>query len=216
MPARRVAGWMDWAIFLPGVGSLTIAKPDSGQYDSTTPVAWASGAALFVRANVYHEAVADLMNIFLHTMEEIDLCWRMQRSGYKVMACSRSQWCFMWAAVLCPGAITRKTFLNYRNNLIMLWKNLPAGQLALKLPLRLLLDALSAWKALLGGDGGYFMAVLKAHVWFGVLVPVCKEKHAPGTRGQTWQWPPNGYFTGSIVWAYFIKKRQKFSEIVNA
>ena len=210
--AGAAGGWLDGLGYIFARGRVfDHCEPDSGQYDSTAPVAWASGAALFVRADVYH-ACGGLDGYFFAHMEEIDLCWRMQRSGYKVMACPQSVVFHVGGGTL-PRGNARKTFLNYRNNLIMLWKNLPAGQLALKLPLRLLLDALSAWKALLvGGDGGYFMAVVKAHLGLVYWCLFVKNMHREleAKRG----WPPNGHFTGSIVWAYFVKKRQKFSEIV--
>ena len=112
-----------------------------------------------------------------------------------------------------PQGNPRKTFLNFRNNLIMLWKNLPASEKCWKLPVRFGLDALSGWKNLLSGNPGYFLAVARAHFAFirwlsdrPAEVRMPAEKHGR----------PAGMWTGNLIWQHFIKGRSKFSEIVGS
>ena len=95
---------------------------------------------------------------FFAHQEEIDLCWRLQLAGYKVYSCPESVVYHVGGGTL-PKGNERKVFLNFRNNLIMMAKNLPPGQWLWKLPYRFLLDSVSAWKSLLAGEGVYFLAI---------------------------------------------------------
>ncbi len=160
--AGASGGWID-ALGYPFARGRIFdhCEEDAGQYNEQSLVFWASGAAMFVRANVYHQC-GGLDEYFFAHMEEIDLCWRMQLAGYKIMACPQAIVYHVGGGTL-PKGNARKVYLNFRNNLIMLYKNLPPGQLLWKLPLRLALDAVTAWKGLFAGDGTYFIAVLKAH-----------------------------------------------------
>ena len=185
-------------------------EKDTGQYDDLQPCFWASGAALFVRSSVYH-ALGGLDEFFFAHQEEIDFCWRLQLAGYKVYVQPASVVYHVGGGTL-PKGNSRKTFLNFRNNLIMLSKNLPVAAAIWKIPVRLLLDALSAWRGLLSGDRGYFIAICKAHVHFmGWLLSNKKQFVFPVKKnGQ-----PAGWYKGSVVWAYFIKKKKTFSEIIS-
>ena len=186
-----------------------ILEADWGQYADVQPCFWASGAALFVRANVYH-LMGGLDEYFFAHQEEIDLCWRMQLSGYKIFVQPASVVYHVGGGTL-PKGNSRKTFLNFRNNLIMLYKNTRWQTAFWKIPFRMLLDAVAAWKALLSGDGGYFIAVLKAHFHF-------KKWLFFGKRPQSIKRINNahiaGLYKGCIVWDYFIKKKKTFSEII--
>lgn len=209
--AGASGGWID-ALGYPFARGRVFddCEEDQGQYNDAQPVFWASGAAMFVRAAIFRSCGGFDAGFFAH-MEEIDLCWRMQRAGYKMMVCPQSVVYHVGGGTL-PKGNERKVFLNYRNNLVMLSKNMPVLDLCWKLPVRFGLDALSAWKGLLAGDAVYFWAVLKAHLAFvRWLLAGPKEKGAVRSPRKV---SLTGYYAGSVVWAYFVRKRRKFSEIV--
>lgn len=208
--AGAAGGWIDCLGYPFARGRVfDTCEEDLGQYDDAAPVFWASGAAMFVRAAVYRHC-GGLDEYFFAHMEEIDLCWRMQLAGYTIMVCPKSVVYHVGGGTL-PKGNSRKVYLNFRNNLIMLYKNLPARQLAWKLPLRFLLDAITAWKGLLSGEGAYFLAVLKAHFGFMNWV-FFKQKLS--TMAVERKGRANGWLSKSIIWAYFVLGKRKFSEIV--
>ncbi|MGB4845750.1 MAG: glycosyltransferase family 2 protein [Ferruginibacter sp.] len=183
-------------------------EKDTGQYDDVQPCFWASGAAFFVRSSVYHE-LGGLDEFFFAHQEEIDFCWRLQLAGYKVYVQPASVVYHVGGGTL-PKGNSRKTYLNFRNNLIMLYKNLPRAAACWKIPFRMKLDALSAWRGLLSGDSGYFIAICKAHIHFaGWLFSNKKQSVFPVKKGGEL----SGWYNGSVVWAYFIRKKKTFSEI---
>lgn len=209
--AGASGGWIDGLGYPFARGRVfDECEEDHGQYDDAVPVFWASGAAMFVRAAVFRACGGFDAGFFAH-MEEIDLCWRMQRAGYRVMVCPASVVYHVGGGTL-PKGNERKVFLNYRNNLVMLAKNMPVPDLCWKLPLRFVLDAVSAWKSLLGGEMVYFRAVLKAHLAF--LRWLLQGKKKAVLKNLPRRVSLTGYYGGSVVWAYFVRKRRKFSEIV--
>jgi hypothetical protein len=117
-----------------------------------------------VRSSVFHQLGGFDPYFFAH-QEEIDLCWRMQRAGYQILCCPQSVVYHVGGGTL-PRGHSRKTFLNFRNNQIMLWKNLSPAEKWWKIPVRLMLDWASGFKGLLSGDGGYFVSILKGHFGF--------------------------------------------------
>ncbi len=141
-----------------------VLETDHGQYDEAVPVFWASGACLMVRAADWH-AAGGLDPAFFAHMEEIDLCWRLQLMGREVWVVPRSRVWHLGGATL-NEASPHKTYLNFRNNLYLLFKNLPASRLLPVLTVRLLLDGLAALKFLAGGEWGFHKAVWKAHFAF--------------------------------------------------
>lgn len=180
---------------------------DQGQYDDPGPCFWASGAALFIRAEKFHGLGGFDEHFFAH-QEEIDLCWRLQLTGSLVYVQPASVVYHVGGGTL-PRGNSLKTFLNFRNNLWMLYKNLPWHTIFWLIPFRLGLDALAAWKALLGGDPGYFMAVARAHIQ--ALLGLRKlSRSKPVSPGHELK----GCYNGSVVWDYFIRKRREFSQIV--
>jgi GT2 family glycosyltransferase len=185
-----------------------ICEPDQGQYNQVKPIFWASGAALFVRANMYHQ-LGGLDSSFFAHQEEIDLCWRMQLAGYKVMSCPESIVYHVGAGTLPRGG--RKVYLNFRNNLVMLCKNLSWQELIWKLPCRLGLDAISAWKGLIGGDSSFFTAIFKAHIDLFAWIIQGKVKRSKSCKPLS---SLDGVYPGSVVWQYFIKKHTQFQEII--
>ncbi|MGG9963432.1 glycosyltransferase family 2 protein [Ferruginibacter sp. SUN106] len=209
--AGASGGWLDTLGYPFMRGRIfDICEEDKGQYNDAQPCFWASGAALFVRASVYH-AMGGLDEYFFAHQEEIDLCWRMQLAGYKVYVQPASVVYHVGGGTL-PKGNSRKTLLNFRNNLIMLFKNLSPGNALWKIPFRLGLDAVSAWQNLLKGDSGYFMAVLKAHLhFFKWLLFQKKQSVFPKQK----HGKPYGLYKGLIVWRYFVQKKKTFSEIVD-
>lgn len=137
----------------------TVEK-DHGQYDADVPLLWATGACLMVRLAVYKE-VGGLDGRFFAHMEEIDLCWRLRCRGYEVRSVASSVVYHVGGATLNAGH-PRKTFLNFRNNLLMLYKNLPAGKLRSVLFVRALLDYVAAAMFMLKGECGSAKAVFRA------------------------------------------------------
>lgn len=208
--AGAAGGWIDQFGYPFARGRVfDLAEEDSGQYDTTEPVFWATGAALFIRAELYHQLGGFDEYFFAH-QEEIDLCWRLQLAGYKIYCCPSSVVYHVGGGTL-PKGNSRKTFLNFRNNMIMLYKNLPWREKWWKIPFRQLLNAASAWKALLSGDTGFFKAVIRADIGFaGWLFFHQKKSVFPKVKNGK----PEGVFRGNLVWEHFIKKRKKFSGIV--
>ena len=207
--AGAAGGWLDHLGYPFAKGRVfDTCEEDRGQYDITEPVFWASGAALFVRASVYH-LLQGLDEYFFAHQEEIDLCWRMQRAGYKVYSCPESVVYHVGGGTL-PKGNHRKVFLNFRNNLIMMAKNLPVGMAIIKIGIRFVLDGISALKSLLAGEGTYFWAVIKAHGGFLYWLFMEKKRTAVVKEG----YRLTGYLRKSIVWQHFVLGRRRFSEIV--
>lgn len=138
-----------------------VCEDDHGQYDSTTEVFWASGAALMVRTALYLEAGGLDAEFFAH-MEEIDLCWRLQLMGYKIAAVPAAKVYHLGGGSL-PASNPRKTYLNFRNNLLMLHKNLPDSCRSKILLRRRLLDTLAWTKFIATCDFGNASAIWRAH-----------------------------------------------------
>ena len=208
--AGASGGWLDKLGYPFMRGRVfDVCETDNGQYENAGPCFWASGAAFFVRSSVFHEFGGFDAFFFAH-QEEIDFCWRAQLAGYKIYVQPASVVFHVGGGTL-PKGNSLKAFLNFRNNLIMLAKNLPLGSAFWKIPFRMFLDALSAWRGLLSGDRGYFFAICKSHFYFlGWLLFIKKRtKSAIKTDGKLY-----GFYKGSVVWAYFIQKKKTFLEIV--
>ncbi|MFN8275880.1 MAG: glycosyltransferase family 2 protein [Chitinophagales bacterium] len=180
-------------------------EPDHGQYESIVDIFWASGAALFVRSSVYWE-VGGLDEDFFAHQEEIDLCWRIWNYGHRIVVIPESIVYHVGGGSL-PQGNPRKTYLNFRNNLFLLMKNLPASALWWKLPLRWILDVVAAWQSLLKAKKtADFLAIAKAHIHAlqGAGKMLSKRQQI------TAQVP---LFSGSVVWAYFIQGKRRFTEL---
>lgn len=208
--AGAAGGWLDRYGYPFAKGRIfDICEQDFGQYDQREPIFWASGAALFIRSNVYHDMKGFDEYFFAH-QEEIDLCWRMQLAGHKIFSCPSSVVYHVGGGTL-PRGNSMKTYLNFRNNLIMLSKNLPFAKKLWVMPARNFLDGVSAWKGLLSGDGGYFVAILRAHAaflkWW--LFYQHRSVFPASRKGRLY-----GYLQKNMVWQHFVKKKKVFSEIV--
>ena len=138
---------------------------DNGQYNDKAEIFWATGACIVVRSSVFWEVNGFDEDFFAH-QEEIDLCWRLKNNGYKIMVEPKSFVYHVGGGTLAVGS-PLKTFLNFRNNLFMLFKNLTLNQLLYVLPLRLILDGIAAITFLQKNNGiSHFFSVAKAHFSF--------------------------------------------------
>nr|MBP6688098.1 glycosyltransferase family 2 protein [Lacibacter sp.] len=205
--AGASGGWIDALGYPFSRGRVfDVLEKDNGQYNDAVQIFWASGASLFIRSESFHKMHGFDEFFFAH-QEEIDLCWRLQRSAYKIFVCPQSVIYHVGGGTL-PTGSSKKIFLNFRNNLVMICKNMPWAELWWKLPLRIMLDAVSAWKELLSGKSGYWLAVFKAHVAF--------LGWTLGTKQASVKKYPQlkTVYSGSVVWQYFLRKKKIFSEIV--
>lgn len=208
--AGAAGGWIDKYGYPFAKGRVfDICEEDKGQYEQTEPIFWASGAALFIRSSVFHEMKGFDEYFFAH-QEEIDLCWRIQLAGYKIYSCPSSVVYHVGGGTL-PKGNSLKTFLNFRNNRIMLHKNLTCRQKLWVMPARSLLDAMTAFKGLFSGDAGYFKAVIRADFAFKKwwLFHQKKSVFPVSRKGQVF-----GYLNKNIIWLHFVKKLKFFSQIV--
>lgn len=209
--AGAAGGWMDHFGYPFAMGRVfDISEVDNGQYNQPRYIFWASGAALFIRSEVFHQAGGFDSYFFAH-QEEIDLCWRIQLLGYKISSCPASEVYHVGGGTL-PKGNSLKTYLNFRNNNIMLYKNIAGWRKWYVLMVRGVLDAVSAFKSLLKGDGGYFVAVCSAHLSFAKWVLVDRKKSIfPKNKKGSLQ----GYLKKNVAWLHFVKGKKKFSELVD-
>ena len=135
-------------------------EEDKGQYDTVADIFWATGAALLVRTAAYRDAGGLDGRFFAH-MEEIDLCWRLRARGYRIVCVPASTVYHVGGATLSVGN-PRKSYLNFRNNLLMLYKNLPADELCRVMAVRCVLDYVAAFRFALGGSWAHCKAVVEA------------------------------------------------------
>ncbi|MCT4615834.1 MAG: glycosyltransferase family 2 protein [Marinifilaceae bacterium] len=190
-------------------------EEDSLQYNSIKQVFWASGAAMFVRAELYKN-LGGLDEMFFAHMEEIDFCWRSQRAGYKVMANPNSTVYHMGGATLSKYN-SRKLFLNFRNNLLMLAKNLSFAKFLSVIFLRLILDGVAGVKFLFEGKVDMFFAVIKAHfAFYGLLfsnISEIKKSDEIIERYKISDQKQNKLYKHSIVKEYYINSKKYFSDL---
>lgn len=180
----------------------TIEK-DNGQYDDELEIFWASGACFFIRAAVYRKLEGFDNDFFAH-QEEIDLCWRAFNMGYKVKYTPASVVFHVGGATL-KESNPKKTFLNFRNSLLMLTKNLPENKLVPILFMRLLLDGIAGIQFIFKGKFIHCWAIIKAHFAFYSLINKTLKKRI-GIQSASY------YHSKSIVFRYFIKNGTVFEK----
>jgi GT2 family glycosyltransferase len=190
-----------------------VLEEDKGQYDSIMEIFWATGACMFVRADIYKEMQGFDEDYFAH-MEEIDLCWRMKNNGYKIFAVPSSVVYHVGGGTLNKTS-PRKTFLNFRNNLITYTKNYAGSFLFMKLLYRMILDGVAAFKFLLSGEGRHFISVLKAHFAFYGSISKTLEKRRTVRTMPSFAPSSTGMLHANIVVQHYLKGKKKFSEIKN-
>ena len=175
-------------------------EEDKGQYNDATEVFWATGACIFVRADSFWEVGGFDADFFAH-QEEIDLCWRMKSKGHKIMVEPKSIVYHVGGGTLDAGS-PFKTHLNFRNNLKMLFKNLPLPYLFFIIPIRLVLDGVAALTFLNKPKGiGHLFAVMKAHFAFYFEIPKLITKRRKISQ--------KSYFIGKTNYSILIKYKGK-------
>lgn len=184
---------------------------DNGQYDDVREVLWTTGACMMIRSRDYWEAGGLDGRFFAHN-EEIDLCWRLHIRG-RHLFCIPDSYVYHLGGGTLPQGNPRKTFLNFRNNLTMLYKNLPSECLKPVMRWRWFLDYLAAFETLiLNRNFGDFKAIFRARREFRRW---CKDFDADREQIQALRSPDttSGLCDFSILWQYHAKGRKKFSDI---
>ena len=189
---------------------MSFLEADHGQYDEPQRVFWASGAAMMVRSTDWHEAGGLDGRFFAH-MEEIDFCWRMRSRGRGVACVPTSRVFHVGGGTLAQGN-PRKTFLNFRNNLLMLYKNLPESTLSRTMRVRWWLDYLAALKFLLSGSWQECKAVAKARKEFKRIRPDFETDRKVNLRKATTNFIPEQLHKSLLI-EYYVKGKRRFSEI---
>ncbi|MEQ8906479.1 glycosyltransferase family 2 protein [Ekhidna sp.] len=176
-------------------------EADSGQYNDPIDIFWSSGACMLIRSEVFFNARGFDQDFFAH-MEEIDLCWRIQSMGMKIRAIPAATVYHVGGGTLNKSS-SFKTYLNFRNGLSLLIKNLPLPHLILKFPIRIFLDWLAALKFILEGSFNHATAVLKAHFYIlSYSIKTLKKRKNTSATPQSMM----------VVFEYYVKKKRKFSD----
>lgn len=207
--AGAAGGWMDVLGYTFCRGRiLYTTEKDNGQYDDPQDIFWATGAALFIRSRCFHEVGGFDAGFFAH-MEEVDLCWRLHRAGYRICYCPKSIVYHVGGGSL-PQGNPRKLYLNFRNNLMMLWKNLHPDDRWIVLVQRFFLDILAGVKSLVAGKPRDMKAIYAAYRdyyrW---------RRHYKHTSTLPYKklLQISGVFHGIMIWRYYFLRRNKFSDL---
>ena len=188
---------------------FNIIEKDKGQYDKTIDIFWASGACLLIKTTVYKE-VGGLDKDFFAHMEEIDLCWRLWARGYRILCVNESK-VYHYGGATLNKTNSFKTYLNFRNNLCLLYKNLP-NSLFSTFTLRFLLDFIAMLKFLFGLEFKNAYAVIKAYINFFANKKKFKEKRLDNIS-KTINKDIKIIYKKSIVFDFFIKRKKYFYEL---
>lgn len=184
------------------------AEPDYHQYNTSAVIFWASGACCMIRKEAYWKINGMYEFFFMHS-EEIDMCWRLVAEGYEIMYCPTSYIYHLGGGSLAYQS-PRKTYLNFRNNIIMCFRNSPWHILLWLLPVRIVLDTIASFKFLIEGDKANSSAVFSAHRDFIKWIFTEKNKFPP--RKKSLLSIPFVLHT-SIVWKYYIRKIKFYSQV---
>ena len=187
---------------------MDIIEKDLHQYDYSVPVFWASGACMIIRSELYWKMEGFDERFFAH-FEEIDLCWRVQRLGYHFVVEPESVVYHVGGSTLSYNN-PRKTYLNFRNSLLMIHKNQMTG-MWFYIFQRLCIDGMIGVRFLLGGDFKHCMAILKAHFGFYRMISSSRKER------KKWRHLPHkatvGVYRGSIIWTKFAQRVNVFSDL---
>lgn len=179
-------------------------EEDKGQYNDIIDIFWATGACFFIRNEVFKKLKGFDEDFFAH-QEEIDLCWRTKNQGFDIKYNGNSSVYHVGGATLKTGS-PQKTFLNFRNSLWMMTKNIPIGELFSTMFVRLALDGMAGLKFLVEGKPKHLFAILKSHFYFYLFMPkFLKKRNTISLQ--------NYFKIKSIVYAYFISKTRYFSQL---
>lgn len=181
-------------------------EKDYNQYDDIKEIFWATGACLFVKASCFHKLGGFDEDFFAH-MEEIDLCWRFKNAGYKIFYYPNSVIFHIGGATL-NKVSSQKTFLNFRNNLSLIYKNATQGKLKSILFKRAFLDFIAAVSFIFSGGFAHFYAVVKAYFAFYRSLKKIKEK-----RNSMAQNDVSGVYKKSLIGQYYLCRKKIFSQL---
>lgn len=188
---------------------FNITEEDHGQYEDEAYIFWATGACMLIRTEVIHKIGLFDSKLFAH-MEEIDFCWRAHNAGYDIKVIPSSVVYHVGGGTLAHGS-PQKIFLNIRNSLVVMTKNLPLNEVFYKIFIRLCLDGIAAIRGLFIGEARLLWLVLKGHFAFYALLP-----HAIRERSKIKNKIPlkkiKGVIPKLMIWNFFIKKKIHFSE----
>lgn len=188
-------------------------EEDHGQYDDEREVFWATGACLMIRSQTFKKLGGFDEDFFAH-MEEIDLCWKLQRTTQKVYYCGKSTIYHVGAGTL-GYSHPRKTFLNFRNGLTLLLKHLNTGELLYKLPIRIVFDWAAALQYMIKGEPGNFEAVIRAHYNF--LLNLNRDLRKRRAIRQYYPSYRRGMiYNGSVVLDYFLGGKKEIASIASS
>ncbi len=186
---------------------MQITEKDSGQYNQEEEIFWATGAALFIRSSAWKEVGGFDADFFAH-MEEIDLCWRLKKEGYRIGYCPKSTVYHVGGGTL-NASNPKKTYLNFRNNLVMLQKNLSFQKALWVIFIRFWLDLLALLTFLAQGKFRDAWAVSRAHQYFFINFFKNSKKRRNFLKKEN----KKGWYKKSIIWSFYVNKIQKFSDL---
>ncbi|MCO6478137.1 MAG: bifunctional riboflavin kinase/FAD synthetase [Phaeodactylibacter sp.] len=215
--AGAAGGWLDTLGYPFCRGRIfAVTERDTGQYESLQEIFWATGAAFFVRSQLFHQIGGFDPDYFAHS-EEIDLCWRIKRAGYKVMARPRSVVYHVGGGTLNYNT-PQKAYLNFRNSLFNLLKNEEAHRLWWLIPLRFALDWMAGGLFLFQGKFGHIRSIFRAHrSFFAQFRTMLNKRREIRELIQKVSISPvprtEGRYPGSIVWAYYARGKKYFKNL---
>ncbi len=189
---------------------MSTVEKDCGQYNTIAPVMWATGACMMIRSKDYWQ-VGGLDGRFFAHQEEIDLCWRLRSRGRGVVCIPDSIVYHLGGGTL-PQGNPRKTFLNFRNNLLLLYKNLPQERLATVMRIRFWLDALASIQFLLTFQWGSFIAVWRARAEFRRIRADFQQDRDRNIALSVLS-PVPEQSTFSLLYQYYVRGRKKYSQL---
>jgi len=183
-------------------------EPDLGQYNTSSEVHWVTGACMLINRNTFNSVGRFDEDFFAH-MEEIDLCWRIRKSNLKLLVIPDSYIYHVGGGTL-PNESPKKLYLNFRNNLFLLYKNLPSGKLFSIIFIRLILDGVAAAKYFLSGKIKFTSAIFKAHMsFFGKIKELKIKRLAILAKSST----KVELYPKSIVIQFYVRGKKKFSDL---
>ena len=191
---------------------LGVTETDNGQYDNVCEVFWATGACLVIRSEVFKKTGGFDADFFAH-MEEIDLCWRLKCRGYKIVCIPESLIFHVGGGTLKMES-PYKTYLNFRNNNLMLYKNLSQKDFKKVIAIRRLLDYLAAAQFFITGHAKNARSVVKARKDFKKMLPQFTEKRNENLLYATTVPADSTVLNKSVIWNYYFRKKQTYSELM--
>ncbi len=214
--AGASGGWLDkWGYPFCRGRIFDAVEEDKGQYNGSEEVFWASGAAMFIRADLY-DALGGFDSSFFAHMEEIDLCWRLKRAGYKIMVKPKSVVYHVGGGTL-NSTHPYKTYLNFRNSLITLYKNERRWKLRWLIPLRLVLDGVAGVRFLFQAKFSHIKSIVDAHWDFFRSVSEYKEKSYDEQEAidkiSIGKYNATGIYPKSIIVQHFLRRKKFFRNL---